>query len=540
MRNKKHVALCGMVIILIMLAICTNYFISEDTNRSKIRNGEEVCINEVCSDYFPTSFLETQPASDWIELYNASNKSINLDRYYLSDDKGDLYKYNLPSINLEPGCYYVIHSESDEVIDGEEQLNFKISAGGEVLYLSSQAGVLDIVNVPAMDTNTSWSRLADAGTKWGNTELSYNLSNNQAEQILEKIEAPIFSVAGGFYKDEFELELKTLSGSMIYYTLDGSDPSDKSILYENPILIRDVSKEPNIYSSRADFNPLHDGQAESIVDKITIIRAIAIDADGKKSDIVTNSYIVGRENDKSYAEMYTVSLVTDPYNLFDYKEGIYVLGKGYDDSVAEGQAGANYQIDGKKSERPASIEIFDENGSCILDREVGIRIHGHSTRERAQKSFSVYAREMYDGEDTIEGLFGENTLIHKFFIYANRDGTKIRDVLISKMLTDRDMAIQSFKYCNVFLDGEYWGIYLLAEVYDEYYFENHYGIEQDNIQIFEGATPPDVMEYLNTVTDKSEEMVYEQLCQMIDIQSFIDYYAAMLYLNNWEGNWGPG
>ncbi len=544
MRSKNHVALCGMAIIFIILAICMSYFTSEEKNQSRICDSEEVCINEVCSKYFPTSFLETQPASDWIELYNASNKSINLDKYYLSDDKSDLHKYNLPSIELGPGCYYVIHSESDESIDEEEKLNFKISAQGEVLYLSNQEGVLDVVNVPAMDTNTSWSRLTDARTEWGNTELTYNFSNNDAERILEKIEAPIFSVAGGFYEDEFELELTAPPDSMIYYTLDGSDPSDKSILYEDPILIKDVSKEPNIYSSRADFNPVHDGQVESIVDKIAIIRAIAIDADGRKSDIVTNSYIIKKENNTGYSEMYTVSLVTDPYNLFDYNEGIYVLGKDYDDFVAEGgsledwiQAGANYRIDGKKSERPASIEIFDENGKCILDREIGIRIHGGTTRGCAQKSFSVYAREMYDGKDTIEGLFGENTTIHKFFIYTNREKTKLRDTLVTRMLADRDMATQSFIYCNVFLDGEYWGIYLLAEEYDEYYFENHYGIERDNIQICEGATPPDVIQYLDTVSDKSEAVVYEQLCEMIDIQSFIDYYAAMIYLNNsdWLG-----
>ena len=82
------------------------------------------------------------------------------------------------------------------------------------------------------------------------------------------------------------------------------------------------------------------------------------------------------------------------------------------------------------------------------------------------------------------------------------------------------------------MDGEYWGIYLLAEVYDEYYFENHYGIGADNIQISELTPPLEVYEYLKTVPDKSETEVYENLCKMIDIQSFIEYYASMLYLND--------
>lgn len=538
MRVRKHIALVGLVIIFSILAIGINFYQDKEIRQGQILNAGGLCINEVCSDYFPTSFSQTQPASDWIELYNRSDENIQLKEYYLSDDKNNLYKYQLPDYELAPKCYYVLHSETEEIVKEEEGLNFRIDSQGETIYLSNREGVLDVVNIPAMDTNTSWSRLADI-EQWANTEMSYGIANVRVDLIKEEIEPPVFSLKSGFYEKEFELELSAGSGSSIYYTLDGSDPDKNGILYQTPILITDVSENANVYSSREDFNPLHEGMTEECVEKITIVRAVTVDDRGNKSNVVTNSYIVGNKENTNYEEMYTVSLVTDPYNLFDYEEGIYVTGKVYDEFVAKGgdlsdeiQADANYRIRGKRSERPASIEIFDENGNVILDREVGIRIHGSTTRGSAQKSFSVYAREMYDGTDTIEDLFGEGTFVHKFFIYANREGTKLRDPLLSKTLEDRNMATQSFIHCNVFLDGEYWGVYLLAEVYDEYYFENNYGISRDNIQIHEGAIPPDVEEYLLTVSDKSDVMVYERICEMIDVQSFVEYYAAMLYLNN--------
>ena len=56
-------------------------------------------------------------------------------------------------------------------------------------------------------------------------------------------------------------------------------------------------------------------------------------------------------------------------------------------------------------------------------------------------------------------------------------------------------------------------MYLLSEVYDEYYFENHYGISRDNIQICGGASPPDVIDWLETVSDKSDAAVYEKLAK---------------------------
>lgn len=538
MRNKKHVALISMLVIFILLAIIICYFTDENTKRSGSHDAGELCINEVCSSYFPTSFSETQPASDWIELYNASDKKINLKNYYLSDSKADLQKYNLPSVELEPDSFFVIHSECDEMTAEDIQLNFRISSNGENLYLSSQEGIVDFVKVPAMNTNTAWSRLTDGGQEWKKTRLTYNFSNDGAELVLEEIEAPAFSADSGFYEDEFDLELKALPESVIYYTLDGSDPDAESIQYQGPIRLKDRSEEPNVYSARKDLDPSYDSYAEDIMEKITVVRAIAIDSEGKKSRIVTNSYIIGKNDDKSYKEMYTVSLVTDPYNLFNYDEGIYVLGKRYDEYLTEpdnyNEVQANYTVHGKRSERPASIEIFDKNGVCILDKEVGIRIHGHTTRKYPQKSFSVYSRKMYDGEDTIKGFWKEDMDIHKFFLYTSSDMTKVRDTLISKMLADRDIATQSFNYCNVFLDGEYWGVYLLAEVYDEYYFKNHYGFELDNVQFYETTPPSDVMQYLNTVSDRSEDEVYEKLCQMIDVQSFIDYFAAMLYLNDYD------
>ncbi|MCM1174925.1 MAG: CotH kinase family protein [Blautia sp.] len=538
MVSRKRIALCGIAAVFAVFAVWMNDYTKEAAGRGGTANSYGLCINEVCSDYFPASFAETQPPSDWIELYNFSDTGKNLGDYYLSDDKDDLYKYNLPAVELPPGGYYTIHSACEEMTEEEAKLNFGIkSQGGDTLYLSNDTKVIDVVKIPALDANTSWSRLADAGSEWGITELSYRTSNAQAEMIPGKTQEPVFSVEGGFYAEEFELELKAPEGSRIYYTLDGSDPDTSGILYEKPIPVRNVSAEPNVYSARNDFDPERSAPPEAPVEKIMVVRAAAFDAAGRKSDIVTNSYLVGKEDMENYREMYTVSLVTDPDNLFDEEEGIYVLGKKYDGYVPAGDddleiQDANYQIHGKRSERPASIEIFDENGGRILDREAGVRIHGNTTRHCTQKTFSVYAREMYDGSDTIEGLFEADKAVHKFFLYTNTEGSKLKDMLIAETLSGRDVATPALRYCNVFLDGEYWGIYLLEEVYDEYYFENHYGIAADNIQIHEGANPPDIVEYLNTVPDQSDPAVYEQLCQMMDIQSFIDYYAAMLYLND--------
>ena len=63
-----------------------------------------------------------------------------------------------------------------------------------------------------------------------------------------------FSEKSGFYPNDFELTLSSSDGSKIYYTIDGSDPinSNTTKEYTKPILIKDRSDEPNIYSDIAE------------------------------------------------------------------------------------------------------------------------------------------------------------------------------------------------------------------------------------------------------------------------------------------------
>ena len=50
--------------------------------------------------------------SDFIELYNSGNQSVDLAGWYLSDDAGELTKWQLPSVDLLPGQYLVIFASN--------------------------------------------------------------------------------------------------------------------------------------------------------------------------------------------------------------------------------------------------------------------------------------------------------------------------------------------------------------------------------------------------------------------------------------------
>ena len=105
--------------------------------------------------------------------------------------------------------------------------------------------------------------------------------------------------------------------------------------------------------------------------------------------------------------------------------------------------------------------------------------------------------------------------------------------------------------CAVFLDGEYWGIYYITENYNSDYISDHYHVKEDNVilmkngELAEGNEADtelfaEVIEFISS-NDMSLEENYEQACRLIDMDSYIDYYAAQIYIardNDWpQGNY---
>ena len=59
-------------------------------------------INEIMSSNASTIFDVDNDASDWIEIFNNSQTSVNLSNYNLSYSKKNLSMWNFPNYNLEP------------------------------------------------------------------------------------------------------------------------------------------------------------------------------------------------------------------------------------------------------------------------------------------------------------------------------------------------------------------------------------------------------------------------------------------------------
>ncbi len=214
----------------------------------------------------------------------------------------------------------------------------------------------------------------------------------------------------------------------------------------------------------------------------------------------------------------------------------------------------NYTNRGREWERPVSVELITADETPGFKQDMGMRIMGASTRNQAQKSIRIYAREDYGKKNLKYELIPGNMksdgtdILRKYKSFVLRIGGndadfgRLRDPFLQNLVQDAAFDTQQHTPCVVFINGEYWGMYTITEDYSDNYFENNYGIDNNNIVLIKKGEVEDGeetdIELYNELfdfiagNDMSDAANYAKACDMLDIQSFVDYCAFNLYIYN--------
>jgi len=111
---------------------------------------------------------------DWIEIYNAGSTAVNLADHYFTDDLSNPTKWEIPATNATkttvPANSYLLLWADEQILDGEDHIDFSLSSGGETIYLFATDGttLMDSLNFPNVSNDVSYGRSTD-----GNTQLQY-------------------------------------------------------------------------------------------------------------------------------------------------------------------------------------------------------------------------------------------------------------------------------------------------------------------------------------------------------------------------------
>lgn len=353
-------------------------------------------------------------------------------------------------------------------------------------------------------------------------------------------EQPVFSLPGGFYPEEITVEITAPEGCRVYYTTDGTKPGeDNGTLYEGPVEVTNVCGSPNVYSAVSTVSAYQNYAPLTTVDKAVVLQAVAVDADGMESAVTCASYFIAMEGKAMYRSLPVLSVTTEPAGLFDYFEGIYVTGVDYENALASDELrsdSANYYRGGEIS---AHIEYFETDRYLTYEGDVTLTLCKDGNLDYGQKSFLfTEAEPVIDDTCELYPYFRNGTMM--LYGGGTDHAMKSRQCLEEELLRGREQGFlsEAMSGCMVFVDGEFWGLYLMREAIRPESLAERAGCAVEEIRMVENAYPsqiaPEYGELYRLVTEQNagSEKIYRQILEQMDVDSFLEYYCANLYFGN--------
>ena len=468
----------------------------------------QVIVNEFMAKNDSTLLDGDGAYSDWIELYNSGSSAVDLTGWYLSDDATDLTQWVFPTKSIAAGEYLVVFASGNDTAgftDGSGYLhtNFKLSGDGESVVLVQSDGTTvedSSLDYPVQSDDVSY------GVRLGSSSgaLIYLTTPTPGAVNTGGITGYVgdtsFSVDRGFFTASFDVEITCETAAAdIYYTVDGTEPSTSNgTLYSGAVTINKTTVlraaaflagyEPsNIDTQTYLFLTDIIAQGTTVTGLEPEFPTAAVngqDFDYGMDTSVTQSATYGGEIEGAMKAIPSISIVTDPDNLFDAATGIYVNA----DEDGEDVNGDSLW------EREMSVELINPDGSTGFQIDGGMRIRGASSTSSSnpKHSFRLLFKSEYGASKLEYPLFGEDGAdsfkrldlrTGQNFSWANQnpdEATWLYDIFSRDTHRDMNQPHTRGEYYHLYLNGMYWGLYQTEERCDSRYAESYYGGDKDD------------------------------------------------------------
>ena len=432
------------------------------------------------------------PRCDWVEIRNISDEAVELSDFCLSDDLDRLDRWTFPAGKLKPGELRVVLCDKEletTPYDREANTGFSLNSGSEQLYLSRADGTL--IDFAALHDIPDDFSLGREDGRPGFLFFTKPSPRSQNSGGLRRVSAmPESPEPDGVFEGVESVTVTLRGEGEIHYTLDGSTPTADSPVYSEALTVSGTG----------------------------LLRAIAIEPDAIPSRVYDRSYFL----DEGHV-LPVLSLVVKDW-------------KHFRNSYSWGEKGPEYT---------ASLSLYD--GEHSFSHACAVSLRGWTSLSLPKKSLGVRFRGC-DGGDLEADVFSNGiTSFHGLAIRAGQDYTFsiFRNELMQDLCLEAGDAVlaQASKYCVLYINGQYWGIFCLKEEVNRDFYASHRGVDVESVESVRGVLPTRLDLYKNVIEfawfhDLREEENYRRVCENLDIRSLCDWFLFEGYCNNTdtEGN----
>ena len=314
MKNIKSILKINDKIIIILAFLIIIYLVLTFSkfDNSYIKEGK-LYINEIMPKNTYTIKDNYGEYSDYIELYNGYNYSINLNGYHLSDSEYKTDKWTFPDIEIKPNEYFIIYASGRNNCDESKKIchtNFKLSSKGEVITLSDNHGnIFSKINYNVLSNdlaygfvNNKYDILDKPSPFLENGEKLKKVNINNKDLYINEYMSNnkrMFYDSQGIYNDFVEL-YNASNDNLLLHNIYLSDDLNNLRKYKIPditikkndyllILLSDNSRiiDNQIYANfklREEDKNLIISDGEKVIENIELVNLIDNVSYGRKND----------------------------------------------------------------------------------------------------------------------------------------------------------------------------------------------------------------------------------------------------------------
>ena len=504
---------------------------------------QSLVLNEFLADNGSSVLDEDGTKQDWIEIYNPNPFAVSANGWQLANGA---VTWTFPNFVVEGGAYPIVFASGKNRTNPAAPLHTNFSLGKDGEYLALKMPDTNVATefapaYPVQRTDVSCGKSAGSSVVYFPTPTPGAV--NSATTLAGFVEDTSFSVNRGFFTTSQSVALTCATpGATIRYTTDNSTPTDTNgTVYSAPVTITATT----VLRARAFVSSL----LASNVDTQTYV--FVTDVPGQVYAAGTapagwpvpgaaqlNAQLMRYGFNATLKAQYTtqqltnalnqvpsLSIVTDHANLTAQATGIY----------------SNADQKGDAWERAASVEYLPQDNSTGFHLNCGLRIRGGASRgdNYPKHSFRLYFRNQY-GDGMLKFPLHGGTGTDEFqtidirseenYSWAHDTGTEntaVREVFARDLSGALGQPQTRSRYLHVYLNGQYWGLYMTEERSQEDYGATYFGGAANDYHVIQTSNHPNFTYELSSGTVDAWQQTWNLARACAANPSNANYFALL-------------